>query len=121
MCKEKHLLLLGTSLGPGYAVGEKGKEELNKKKIGERSESRGAKKKSKSAFFFFFCQRQIFLLFPPMWGLVPGSVCSLNNIESTDIVELRISLLEPGLPLHRLVTGTAGAEEYVCKLSKITI
>ena len=64
MCKEKHLLLLGTSLGPGYAVGEKGKEELNKKKIGERSESRGAKKKSKSAFFFFFANAKFFFFFP---------------------------------------------------------
>ena len=32
--------MLGTSLGPGYAVGWKSKEELNKKKIGERSEPR---------------------------------------------------------------------------------
>lgn len=61
--KIKHILLLGTILGPGYAVGEKGKEELNKKKIGERSQSRGAKKKNPNRLFFF-ANANFFFFFP---------------------------------------------------------
>ena len=55
-------------------MGEKGKEELNKKRIGERRESKGEKKKKKkkkkSKWALFFGQRQFFSSFSPNAG--PG-------------------------------------------------
>ena len=61
-----------SSLGPGSAAEEKGKNRVQIGKISAREASQAV---SPPIFFFahfFFPQRQFFLLFPTMRSLVPG-------------------------------------------------
>ena len=64
-CEERFRITV--SLGPGSALGEKGKR---RGQIGKIS----ASEVSRARFFFFFRQRRFFPLFPTMWILVPGKI-----------------------------------------------
>ena len=63
-CEERFRITV--SLGPGSALGEKGKKRRQiGKNIGERS-------KPSAVFFFFFHQRRFFPPLPTIRSLVPG-------------------------------------------------